>query len=475
MRVRPRERENSMARPLSNAKMFTATWTEKDEALLIDLLNRKINELKFDIRDADSPYMKARLRAKRKEYLDMRDKVIDGDYNPNVLAAELASAKVAQRQAVKKKEKKLGKYVDSYADVDFDFEGFFNKTRFYHSYLPFMMMMLLVILGTFILVSFIVPASTIDSLESKLNTSADSARWTLTSVAYIKLGPDEQDFRVPNDGKWPKGTYMADNYKLEQGELYVNASGVTPQYVYLHGDLKMASIDLTSADLLRAALISVFSKSRIDFIEDMEVMQNRSWYYLRYMVEENRLNTMVIEKGEDGSYDWAVIIRFVATYGAPVCLWITVLLCIVEFIFCLIRLFTYTSRRLHVVPVLILLFGLMTVLLPAFSELTALSGEAAKDAIGGYFTFYWSDFLMAENLQPIAVNFLYLILLIAVPIFLMMWPITWPAWYNIFFKDKPITFVPKGNRPHIYAPDEMPVKPGQVSQYGVVNFDPRKR
>jgi hypothetical protein len=463
-----------MARPLSNAKMFTATWTEKDEALLIDLLNRKINEMKFDIREADSPYIKARLRAKRKEYIGMRNKVIDGDYNPNVLAAELASAKVAQRQIVKKKEKKLGKYVDSYSDVDFDFKGFFDKTRFYHSYLPFMMMMLLIVLGVFILVSFVVPVNVIDAAETSLNNSG-TARLTLTSVAYIKLGPDENDFRVPNDGNWPKGTFMADNYKLEQGELYTNTSGQTPQYVYLYGDLKMISIDITSADLMRAALISVFSKSRIDFIENMEAMPSRSWYYVRYMVEENRLNSMKIEKGEDGSYDWTVVIRYIATYGAPVCLWITILLCIIEFVICFIRLFHYTSRRLHVIPVLILLSGLFTILLPAFAELSALNTEAVKNAITGYFSFYWSDFMMASNTQTIAINYLYLILIVAVPVFLILWPITWPAWYNLFFKDKPITFVPKGNRPHIYAPDEMPVKPGRISQYGVVNFDPRKK
>jgi len=463
-----------MAKPLSNAKMFTATWTEKDEALLIDLLNRKINELKFDIRDAESPYIKARLRAKRKEYLAMRDKVIDGDYNPNVLAAELASAKLAQRSIIKKKEKKLGKYVDSYADVDFDFKGFFGKTRFYHSHLPFMMLMVLMVFCVFLLVSFIVPVSSIDTVESSLNASGQS-RWTMTSVAYIKLGADENDFRVPNDGNWPKGTYMAENYKREYGELYTDSVGNVPEYVYLYGDLKMTSIDLTSADVLKAAMITLFSKNRVDFFEDMDAMQGRSWYYLRYMVEDNRMNTMVIEKGEDGSYDWAVVTRYAATYGGPVCLLITILLCFVEFVFCFIRLFTYTSRKLHILPILILLFGLFALILPAFSELSAFNFDAVKSTLSGYFTYYWSDFLIATNTQNIIINYLYLILAIGVPVIMILSPIMYPAFFDLFFKDKPITFVPKGNRPHIYAPDELAVKPGKVNQYGVVNFDPKKK
>ena len=68
-------------KPLSNAKIFSATWTEKDEALLIDLLNRKINEIKFDIREAESPYIKARCSVSAKEYKAILAKVIIGDYN----------------------------------------------------------------------------------------------------------------------------------------------------------------------------------------------------------------------------------------------------------------------------------------------------------------------------------------------------------------------------------------------------------
>ena len=77
------------------------------------------------------------------------------------------------------------------------------------------------------------------------------------------------------------------------------------------------------------------------------------------MNAENRLNSMEIVKDASGKYDWTAIVRYIATNGAVVCLWVTVILCLAELILCVFRMFTYTSRRLHVIPILILLFGLL--------------------------------------------------------------------------------------------------------------------
>jgi hypothetical protein len=455
-------------KPLSNAKIFSATWTEKDEALLIDLLNRKINEIKFDIREAESPYIKARLRAKRKEYKAILAKVITGDYNSNVIAAELASAKLALASERNKQVKSLGKYADRYSEVDFDFKTFFGKTRYYGAGLPFFMVLILAVMACFMLISFILPAATINSIEDSISSDI---KLSVTSIAYIRLGPGEQDFRVPNDGNWPKGTYQTPNDYLPNGVEYKAPDGTVPEYVFLYADLKMVSIDITAVDMLKAVFrMPMFSRNRVDFIENLDQMQGRSWYYIRFMNAENRLNSMEIVKDASGKYDWTAIVRYIATNGAVVCLWVTVILCLAELILCVFRMFTYTSRRLHVIPILILLFGLLTMIMPAFAEVEALNGDGILSALTGYFTPYFDDFLAESSLQ-IIINLLYLIVLVAVPILLILLPL---VMHNR--QPKPITFVPKGNRPHIYGPNELPVKPGQVPRYGIAPADQyRKR
>lgn len=455
-------------KPLSNAKIFSATWTEKDEALLIDLLNRKINEIKFDIREAESPYIKARLRAKRKEYKAILAKVITGDYNSNVIAAELASAKLALASERNKQVKSLGKYADRYSEVDFDFKTFFGKTRYYGAGLPFFMVLILAVMACFMLISFILPAATINSIEDSIS---GDIKLSVTSIAYIRLGPGEQDFRVPNDGNWPKGTYQTPNDYLPNGVEYKAPDGTVPEYVFLYADLKMVSIDITAVDMLKAVFrMPMFSRNRVDFIENLDQMQGRSWYYIRFMNAENRLNSMEIVKDASGKYDWTAIVRYIATNGAVVCLWVTVILCLAELILCVFRMFTYTSRRLHVIPILILLFGLLTMIMPAFAEVEALNGDGILSALTGYFTPYFDDFLAESSLQ-IIINLLYLIVLVAVPILLILLPL---VMHNR--QPKPITFVPKGNRPHIYGPNELPVKPGQVPRYGIAPADQyRKR
>lgn len=459
-------------RPLSNAKMFTATWSEKDEALLIDLLNRKINELRFDIRDAESPYIKARLRAKRKEYKAMLAKVITGDYNSSVLASELATAKLSLGAAVRKKSKGLGKYADSYQDVDFDFKSFFGKTRYYGMGLPFFMFFLLAVLAIFMLISFILPTSTINTIETSMSSSV---KLSTTSIAYIRLGEGVNDFRVPNNGDWPKGTFLTENDKLEQGDIYKDANDVVPDYVYLYADLKMTSIDITAVDMLKSVFrMPMFGKNRVDFIENLDKMQGRSWYYIRFMNEENRLSTMELPKNSRGNLDFAamfskenlpILVSYVCTYGAVVCLWITVLLSLIELIICLARIFTFTSRRLHIIPILMLLFGLLAMLMPAFAEISTLDGATISSTFSNYFTIYWDNFIMYNDI-PIIINLLYLGVLAAVPVILILLPL---IMHNR--KYKPVTFVPKGNRPHIYAPNELPIRPGKVPKYGLTQAD----
>ena len=124
--------------------MFTAKWTERDEAVLVELLRRKIAEIKWDMRECDSPYARAKLKSKREEYKHLLRKIESGNYDSNILANELRTHAEFNQIARDKREKALGKYVDAYSDVNFDFENYFGKTRYFGAGLPIVMMILMV-------------------------------------------------------------------------------------------------------------------------------------------------------------------------------------------------------------------------------------------------------------------------------------------------------------------------------------------
>ena len=120
------------------------------------------------------------------------------------------------------------------------------------------------------------------------------------------------------------------------------------------------------------------------------------------------------------------------------------------------RLFSYTSRRVHVLPFLILLFGALTLLCPAFLEIQDLTADAVSTALSNYFTFYWQDFTYGESM--ITFNLFFAILLV-IPLLIAFMP--------LFFRNraaKTIAYVPKGNRAHTYAGDTAPTKAGQPGQ-----------
>lgn len=194
--------------PIATAKMFTASWTERDEAILVELLTRKIKEMRFEIKKVESPYAKNKLRRTREEYKKLLDKVERGDYDPDILAAELKTHHDYNKQERDKRNTKLGKYVDGYADVDFDFATYFSKSRYFGAGLPIIMIVLLVLFLAVILSSVYLTGEQLEAVEYQL--SLDS-RITLTSVAYFKLESGNNDFNVPNDGKWPSGSYTYPN------------------------------------------------------------------------------------------------------------------------------------------------------------------------------------------------------------------------------------------------------------------------
>ena len=450
-------KETDMAQaPLTTSKMFTASWTERDEAVLVELLKRKIKELKYDMRECDSPYAKAKLRSKREEYKRLLDKVERSDYDPNILAAELKTHSQYNAVERSKKEKKLGRYADAYSDVNFDFESYFNKTRYFGAAAPILsIVLILVFLVVALLPMFPISNADLNTFDSYL--SFGDMRMSLSSVAYIKLGENEQDFQVANNGKWPKGTWMYEEEMLEEDELYMDANYETPDMVWLYKDLGMTSIDITTLDLVKALFRTpMFSEQRLDAVEDMEFMeqgdQASGWYYIRFM--RNRADDLVIEKGEDGKYDSVKIIKHIATYGTIIFFIATIVLCVVEILLNIGRLFSYTSRRIHVVPLLILVFALLTMICPAFLEITTIEDGALGDAFKNYFTVSWDDVI---NLPTVTVAFnMFFAVLLVLPLITTLVP--------LFFKNreaKTIAYVPKGNKKHTYNGQDKPTKPGQ--------------
>ncbi len=436
--------------PLTTSKMFTAHWTERDEAVLVDLLQRKIKELKWDMRDCDSPYARAKLKNTRAEYKKLLEKVQRGDYDPNILAAEMQSHAAYNSLQRERREQSLGKYVDAYSDVNFDFESYFKKTRYFGAACPLVMMILIIALLAVMLCSAFLSPDAIANIE--YNVSGD-INMSLTSIGYIKLGPNELDFQVDNDGNWPTGTWADASEMYEQGEKYQDANHQTPDKVWLYADLHMTSINITVFDVIKAWFRTpMLSETRIDIIENLDSMQGTSWYYQRFMRE--RSDNIAIEKDENGDYNALNIVRHIATYGTIIFLIAAIILCVVELVINIGRLFSYTSRRIHVIPILILLFMALSFISPAFLELTELNGDSVSTALANYFTIYWEDFINGENIYT-CFNMLYMFLL-AIPFVIILLP--------LIFRNraaKTVAYVPKGNKKHTYAGQKKPTKAGQ--------------
>lgn len=450
--------EQKQQAPLTTAKMFTATWTERDEAVLVELLKRKIHELKYDIRDATSPYAKRHLKDKREEYKTLLYKVEAGEYDPNILANELQTHSQYSNKKLDKKKKKLGRYADAYTDVDFDYEGYFSKTRYFGAALPIVMLILLIVFMGIIFSAAFIPMESMVAVEDSISEGMD-VRMSFGSVAYFRLGPNENDFSIINNGEWPKGAFLFEEHKYEQGEKYEDpVTLVPPERVLLYEDAEMIAIDVTILDIIKAMFkTEPFAENRLDPIENLGVMQGPSWYYLKYI--RDRKEDLKIRKMEDGSYDNVAIIRAVATYGTIVSLILMVLLAFIELILCIGRLFSYTSRRLHAIPIFIVIFGLITMFLPAFLDINAATNDAVKECLQNYFKTSWTEIVeLGENAPTITFNMLFPLLLIF-PLLISIMP--------LFFRNreaKTVAFVPKGNKPHTYRGQSKPTKPGQPGQ-----------
>lgn len=447
-------------RQLANHKLFNSNWTERDEAVYIDLLRRKIGELKHDIAQADSPYVKARLKNKRKEYKSLLLKVESGSYNSNVLAGEMAAYQRAKNQETYRyagNTGKAAKYVDSYEEINFDFDGYFRKTRYFGTALPAVLLVLTLILTFLLVFSMVMPASVTQSIDAAIGDvfGEDAPRVSLAGPLYYKL--KKGDFSVPNNGKWPNAIYAQPESALEYGKVFTDADGATPEMVDLFSDLGMVALVISMEDIAKGTFYTpLLQKYQLTALEDAlfpDDSSRGSWYQ-RFFIA-GRIDDLEIKKDENGQWNAVNILNNLGTYGAIICALIVLACCVVELILCVIRLFTYTSRRLHAIPIILFLSLVLMLILPVFGTIPALDNASLSQAFSNYFSFNTADFL-ASDTATFSVNIVYLILAGFALIMIFV-----PRMFkNRAFKT--VTHVPKGNRAHTFPGQTQPTKPGRV-------------
>ena len=394
-------------------------WDERDDAALGLLLKRKIKDINIALRESTTPYERARLKETKRHYKVMLRKVENGAYNGDVIFSELKASSALRaeqdlRMAGYSTMQGGKRYVNSYQNMDFDYENAFRKKRYYGVALPLFLLLLSVLFVATFLISAFLPADISEKIEASV-TPVDEF------FAY-RLGPDTIDIVVENDGNWPRGVYSydEDGYSLAptQGEKYTTVSGEEPETVLLYGDLGMQAVYISPFDVVKAWFHTpMLETTRLDFLEDSPYFQGNSYYYLCFL-EGNKRAALVIQKDEDGNFDRSVIFRHIGTYGTIMFLLVSFLLGCLSIVINFIRLFTYTSRRLHVIPLLTLLFSALCMICPAFATV---EGTDIGTAFSAYFSTIMgvnetflsnADAVVGVGLMffvPIAINFLMLI------------------------------------------------------------------
>ncbi len=404
----------------------TFEWEQGDETLLRYAIEDKLQSLNQDINDAPSPRIRNKLKSERNAYRNMHSKVKSGNYGSVDLYRKLAKAGIVVDASHRGKGN-----VSRYDTIDFRFDQYFLKTRYYGLALPLIVILLVVVMiGTMILSMF---------LPENLKETFDDMGMNVTSLYSFKLSKEE-DLLAPNNGNWPPGTWQEGAAGVP-GEIYTTALGETPDVVRLYGDLGMETVDITLFDLLNAFFNWMISPSyKIDAIEDSELMQSADMFYSRFMLEKDEY--LSFAKQADGTYNTNNLLYILAVYGTLVSV-IALLICAVcAVLSSIISLFTYTGRRLHFYAFGMIFFAILIAILPAFLPIS--SGLEAADCFSPYLSFSNEAFMENEsavvmlNLPPLLVSGIAFVILILPKL----------------FKNRPLklpTHVPKGNRPPTQA------------------------
>ena len=408
-------------------------WNEKDDAALCIILKRKIKDVNIALRECETPYERARLKEQRRHYKSMLDKVESGVYNGDIIFGELQAASALRaEQAMRTAEFSTmaggKKYVNSYDNMDFDYESAFRKKRYYGVGLP----ILLLILSIAFVFIFIMGAF----LPTTVMNAADKSGIPLDSLFMYKLGTETVDIRILNDGNWPSGVIPKEVRKPVKGTPWTDESGHAPDYVRLNADVGYTAVYITPFDVVKAWFHTpMLEKTRIDFLEDSEYFQGNSYYYLCFL-EGSKGDALIIQEDADGNYDTSVIIRHIGTYGTIIFLIAAFILGVVNILINFVRIFTYTSRRIHVVTLLSFISSLLCMLCPAFATV---EGTELAASFSAYFSGLSKTF--ASNADAVVgVGLLFF-----VPIIINLLMLLLPKLMKNHLK-KRITFVPKGNK-----------------------------
>ena len=405
-----------------------SAWRAEDEVTLRYAIDGQLTHLNEQILRANSPGKKAKLRDRKKELLAMRKKVDNGLYGSTALYAKL------ERMGIKPEATGKGS-VSRYDTMDFKFDEYFRKTRYYGVMLPFLIIIFVVLMIFLLSLGSILPTS-VDSALNPVSSEEETVfSFHIDSLYMFKLSP-QNDFLIKNDGKWPLGLW-AEGKELEGGELYKDSTGNTPTTVRVYAELGMTAVKLSIWDVANAFFrTSAMSSYRIDPIENLPVFDGADWYYAKYIMNQDEF--LSFGKQADGTYNTSNLIYIIAVYGTIIAI-IGLLICAVcAIVSSIVSMFTFTGRRLHVYAIFSIIFLAIALILPAFLAIS--SGVEPKDCLSTYFTFNDATFL-SEDGGPITVNF---------PIIFAFIPAVLTLLMPKFFKNKASklpTYVPKGNRP----------------------------
>lgn len=411
-------------------------WDERDDAALCVLLKRKIKDINVALRESETPYERSRLKQQKRHYKTMLIKVENGAYNGDIIFGELqAASALRSEQTLRSAELATmsgGKqYVSSYQNMDFDYESAFRKKRYYGFSLP----LILLILSLAFVFIFIMGAF----LPGEIKTVADESGIPLDSLFMCKLSKDAFDIEIKNDGNWPSGVYNENVFTPKEGEPYTDSTGKTPEKIRLCADVGMQAIYISPFDVVKAWFRTpMLKKTRIDFLEDSEYFKGESNYYL-FFLDGGKGDALVIRKDADGNYDNSVVMRHIGTYGTIIFLIVTFLLGIVNIIINVFRLFTYTSRRLHVISLLCLILSVLCMLSPAFATM---EGTEIGPALSAYFSSLTdiNEFLSETSTATVGIGLLFF-----VPVIINLVMCILPFLFKNVLK-KRVTSVPRGNR-----------------------------
>ncbi len=428
-------------------------WTERDDAALCVLLKKKIKDVNVALRECDSPYVRARLKEQKRHYKTMLVKVENGCYNGDIIFSELqASAALASaenvRTGVYSTNTGARRYNSSYENMDFDYETAFRKKRYYGFGLPLFMLILSIVFVAIFVVSAFLPADVMDTL-------ADNGL-AINSLFSYKLGPDTLDIEIANVAPdeengiymvWPSGTFAKGYDRPEQGTQWVDDKGNAPDTVRLYEDLGMTSVYISPFDIVKAWFHTpMLEKTRLDFLENNALFQGTSYYNLCFLYG-SKGDSLTIEKDENGDLDRSVIFRHVGTYGAIMALIAAFLLGVLNIIINFVRLFTYTSRRLHFVSFFSLLISVFLFICPALATVEGTD-------IGTSFSSYLSALTDGKGFMANAEATVGIGILILLPIIISLIQTILPLFFKNRLKKRP-TYVPAGNKGRSALDDPM--------------------